>query len=182
MDTATILLLVVGLGLAAVIGIWFLLQNRRSARLRNQFGPEYDHALETAGSRREAEKDLEARTRRVEKLHLKELPSERRARYYEEWRIAQAHFVDDPGAAISESHRLVQRVMIERGYPPADIDQRGADISVDHPEVVSHYRAANAIVHAYEDGAATTEDLRQAIIHHRALFAELLGEVPVGAR
>ena len=127
-----------------------------------------------APSRREAESDLSERQRRREELEITPLEPESRDRYAEEWRRAQERFVDDPPAAVGDADRLIQDVMRERGYPVSDFDQRAADVSVDHPEVVSNYRAAHGISIANERGKATTEDLRTAMVHYRALFVELL--------
>jgi hypothetical protein len=122
----------------------------------------------------EAERELRARAERVEQLHIRELPPEESARYAQEWRAVQAHFVDDPGQAIAEADRLIGEVMQARGYPLGDFSQRAADVSVDHPRVVEHYRAGHALAERSASGEATTEDQRQAMVHFRALFEELI--------
>ena len=160
--------------MAVAAAAWFFLQKRRSKQLREGFGPEYDHAVREHGDRRRAESDLQERQKRVERLHIRDLSPEERARFADAWRSTQARFVDDPPATIAEADRLVGEVMETRGYPVGDFEQRSADISVDHPHVVTNYRAAHAIAGAQERGEASTEDLRQAMVHYRALFEELL--------
>jgi hypothetical protein len=165
------LLVVLGLvGLIGVLGIrlW------RSYALRRRFGPEYERVVDVVGDKRRAEAELDARRRRVESLPLKALPDPERARYHDAWRGVQAHFVDEPKKAVADADRLVTEVMSARGYPMAEFEQRAADISVDHPQLVSHYRAAHATAVRSRDTQANTEDLRQALIHYRALFEDLL--------
>jgi len=169
--------LVVGLVvLVAVIAVaaWFTSQQRRRAHLREQFGPEYDHAVEAYGERGEAEQALTARAERVAALHIRPLSAEQSARYAEAWHAVQTHFVDDPENAIREADRLCGDVMEARGYPVGDFEQRAADVSVDHPRVLENYRAAHAVAATNERGEATTEQLRQAMVHYRTLFEELI--------
>jgi hypothetical protein len=168
-----IVLVVVVVVLAAVVA-WALVGKRRTQRLRSQFGPEYDRAMTEADNRRSAESELEARRRRREDLDIRPLSPEARERYARSWRDAQARFVDAPAEAIRQADALTMEVMRERGYPVDDFDQRSADISVDHPDVVENYRAAHGISMASEHGKASTEDLRQGMVHYRALFEELL--------
>ena len=180
MDTGVILAIAVIAVLAViVVGVWSSMQRSRSKHLQEQFGTEYEHTLATSDSRREAEKELATRKARVEKLHIRELEPAERDRYADAWRSTQARFVDDPVGAVDEADELVQRVMNDRGYPTTDFEQQAADVSVDHPDVVSNYRAAHQIADASERQEATTEDLRQAMVHYRALFADLLGASPV---
>jgi hypothetical protein len=150
-------------------------RSRRTRQLREGFGPEYDRAVETTGDRREAERELEQRRERREQLEIRELAPAARQRYLDSWRDVQTRFVDDPGSSVGEADRLVQTVMAERGYPTDDFEQRAADVSVDHPHVVEHYRSAHTVWAANERGEASTEDLRQALVHYRALFDDLLG-------
>lgn len=147
----------------------------RSARLQRRFGPEYERTLRSSGDRSGAERELLARENRVKRFHIEELPAGARDRYVEEWRTVQTHFVDEPKAAVVEADHLVENVMRDRGYPIADFEQRAADISPDHPGVVQNYRAAHGIASRSERGEASTEDLRQAMVHYRALFTDLLG-------
>ena len=155
---------------------WMLYERNRTVRLRRRFGPEYDHALREAKNRRSAEAELESRARRVQMLHLRDLPPRDRDRYLDRWRGAQTRFVDEPAPAVSEAAVLVKEVMVARGYPMGDFDQRAADLSVDHPRVVENYREARRIALASESGRTTTEELRRAMVLYRALFEELLGE------
>jgi hypothetical protein len=159
-----------------VLGVVFAAtRTRRTRKLREGFGPEYDRTVEATGGRSAAERELQERRERREELDIRELSPGARERYVDEWRTVQVRFVDDPGTSVGDADRLVQDVMRERGYPTDDFDQRAADVSVDHPHVVEHYRAAHAVWAANERGEATTEDLRQSLVHYRALFDELLG-------
>jgi hypothetical protein len=169
--------------LAAVIAA-FLLQRkrRRTKRLRTQFGgAEYARAVEQGGNRRKAEAGLEERAQRVEAFHVRPLAAGDRARFVESWRGIQSRFVDGPAGAVSEADRLLGDVMSTRGYPVADFEQRAADISVDHPLVLENYRTAHEIALRQTGGKATTEELRQAMVHYRTLFEELVSE-PVVSR
>ena len=130
--------------------------------------------MESRGGRREAEAELGSRVERRERLEIRPLSPEARERYMESWRHVQANFVDDPGGAVTSADQLVGSVMRERGYPMDDFERRAEDISVDHPQVVERYRSAHGIARKNAAGQATTEDLRQAIQHYRALFDDLL--------
>lgn len=163
--------------LAVIVGV-SMMRQKRSERLREQFGPEYEHAVETAGGQRAAERELLARERKHNKLKISDLSPESRARYVEAWGVTQAGFVDDPSKSVGEADRLVTEVMRERGYPIDDFEQRAADISVDHPKVVEHYRAAHILHLAQDQGEIGTEAQREAIVHYRALFEQLVGTVP----
>jgi len=169
-----LLLLVAGV-VAARMGA----RKRRSKQLKDRFGPEYDRAVERHGDRREAESKLEERQERREGLEIRQLEPEQQERFSEEWRRVQGRFVDAPQEAVRESDHLVKEVMRQRGYPIEDFEQRADDISVDHPHVVDNYRSAGRIAERNERGEASTEDLRQATVHYRALFEELL-ETRVG--
>jgi hypothetical protein len=160
---------------------WSAYRTRRRKRLQEGFGPEYDRTVADARSRREAEAELAERQQRREDLDIEPLSPAARDGYAERWRRTQERFVDDPGAAVTDADGLIQEVMRERGYPVEDFDQRAADVSVDHPEVVSNYRAAHGISAANERGKASTEDLRTALVHYRALFVELLEAEPAQA-
>ncbi|WP_246329748.1 hypothetical protein [Geomonas limicola] len=160
------------------VGVYFALRQRRSEGLRRRFGPEYDRAVDETGNREKAETVLEQRRRRIERLNIRPLTRRDSARYSDEWHAIQTRFVDDPAGAITEADRLVGEVMSARGYPVTDFNQRTADISVDHPRVVENYRAAHAIAQRHAQGQANTEDLRQAMIHYRALFMDLIGDSP----
>jgi hypothetical protein len=178
MDTGIIIaLVVIALLVIAAVAAFVMMRKKHSEELRTKFGPEYDRAVEGTGRRSEAEKELDRRAERVQKLHIKELSADDQQRFAEEWRQVQARFVDDPSATLGEADKLVQRVMDKKGYPVSDFEQQAADISVEHPEVVNNYREAHGIAEAHEREGASTESLRQAMIHYRALFSELLGEV-----
>ena len=155
----------------------FFLRNRRTKRLRTQFGgAEYDRALAGGGSRRQAEARLDGRNDRIESLHIQPLAPGDRARFSESWRSVQGRFVDSPGGAVTDADQLLRDVMSTRGYPVADFEQRAADVSVDHPLVIDNYRKAHEIAVRQGLGHASTEDLRQAMIHFRTLFEDLAGE------
>lgn len=170
----TLLLVVVIVVLLAVVG-WLLYERRRSTELRSRFGPEYERTVKDAGDRRAAEGELRERQERVRALDIRPLGDQDRQRYATEWREVQALFVDEPKAAIDDADDLIGQVMEDRGYPVADFKQRIADVSVDHAAVVEHYRAAHAIAERRDDVDTDTEDLRQALVHYRALFEDLLG-------
>jgi len=168
------IVIVVAVLVALALGVWVFAMGRRRARLRDRFGPEYDRAVSEQGGRRGGEAELARREEQRERLDIVPLSPEARERFAESWREVQTGFVDEPSQALTEADRLVTDVMRERGYPMDEFERRVADVSVDHPEVVEHYRAANAIHRANENGEASTEDLRQAVVHYRALFTELL--------
>jgi hypothetical protein len=177
--STTELALIIGLGVIVFAGIaaWLFLRKRRTQKLRSQFGgAEYDRAVKEDGSKRHAEAGLKERSERVESLPIRPLAPGDRARFVESWRRIQARFVDGPGGAVTEADQLLGDVMSTRGYPVSDFDQRAADISVDHPLVLANYRTAHAIAVRQTQGKANTEDLRQAMIHYRTLFEELVGE------
>ena len=149
----------------------FAVKQRRTAQLREGFGPEYDRAVEEHGDQRAAESELRERRERRRTYDIRPLGATARDRYAERWRATQAKFVDQPASALTDADTLVGEVMRDRGYPVEDFDQQAADVSVDHPDVVEHYRKAHAI---HSRSRASTEDLREAMLHYRALFAELL--------
>jgi hypothetical protein len=157
-----------------VIAAWIVARNRRTRELRERFGPEYDRAVTEEGDRRHAEGELRERVKRRDELDIRPLPPASAQRYMGEWREVQARFVDAPEQALGQADGLVTDVMRERGYPMDDFEQRSADISVDHPDVVDDYRAAHGISMANDQGHASTEDLRQAMVHYRALFERLV--------
>jgi FtsZ-interacting cell division protein ZipA len=172
-----VLIVVAVVALVALV-VWRAYSARRRKGLQERFGNEYDRTVADAPSRRGAESELAEREKRRDELEIRPLQPHARERYVEQWRIAQEQFVDDPEAAVGEADRLIQQVMRERGYPVDDFEQRAADLSVDHPDVISNYRAAHAISVANERGKASTEDLRTAMVHYRALFTELLETEP----
>ena len=167
-------LIAVGIAAALALVVWQAFARRRTGRLQKQFGPEYDRAVGSAESRREAEADLQAREERRQQLDVRPLSQAARVRYMETWRITQAQFVDDPRGAVQSADRLIQSVMAERGYPVEDFEQRAADVSVDHPQVVENYRQGHSLARASAGGDQSTENLRQAMRHYRALFDELV--------
>jgi hypothetical protein len=173
MPTWAWILIAVAVVLVAALAL-VALKRQRTARLRQRFGPEYDRTVEKRGGRRPAEAELGSRVERRERLEIRPLTPEARERYMESWRDVQTNFVDDPSRAVTSADQLVGSVMRERGYPMDDFEQQADAISVDHPEVVERYRSAHGIAKKNEEGQATTEDLRQAIKHYRALFEELL--------
>jgi hypothetical protein len=146
----------------------------RSESLRRRFGSEYERTLQQTGNRTAAERELADREARVRKLRLQPLPPGAKARYTEEWHTIQGRFVDDPRESLVSADDLVVSVMRDRGYPTDDFNQRLADLSPDHPGVLDNYRAAHDITQRNERSAASTEDLRRAMVHYRALFDELL--------
>jgi hypothetical protein len=173
-DTVSILIIAALAVLAIAALVVWATQRRRSAELRQRFGPEYERTVQAARDRIQAEKELRAREERVDALEIRPLEPAARDRYAERWREVQAMFVDDPGSAVDQADTLIGEVMRARGYPVGDFEQRAADISVNHPQVVDHYRTAHSIAVRRSSGDGATEQLRQAFVHYRALFAELL--------
>src|SRR5258706_6077610 len=176
MDQHQLTILIAVVAAVVVVGIisFLLARKRRSQNLRERFGPEYDRVVKKEGEVRRAEGVLEMRAKRREKFELRPLSTEAQADFAERWRTVQAQFVDDPKGSVSRADELVGELMSARGYPMADFEQRAADISVDHPVVVENYRAAHDIALRHNRGQSTTEDMRQAMVHYRALFNELL--------
>jgi nitrogen fixation-related uncharacterized protein len=172
--TAIVTLTIVVVVILVALGLVALLWRRRSLKLQEQFGPEYKHAVRQYGDARKAEAELAAREKRVRKLEIRPPTQEDQSRFAEVWRRTQARFVDEPSKAIDEADGLIKEVMQTRGYPVGDFEQRAADISVDHPDVVINYRAGREIAERNKSGQATTEDLRQAMMHYRSLFEELV--------
>lgn len=180
---STVLMVVVAVVIiAAVAGAAYLAWNQaRTRRLRRQFGPEYDRAVDRHGSRAAAERELLSRQQRHEELELHDLEPRQRDLYREQWVHVQEQFVDTPEAAVEQADRLVTVVMGERGYPTRDFDDKIAHLSVEHGRTIDHYRRAHGISDRATQKEATTEDLRQAMVHYRALFEDLLA-VPVEER
>ena len=177
MDNQTLLIVIGAVVVIVLISATLILsKRRRSDHLRNRFGPEYERTVEASGGRGKAEAHLHQREKRVGKFDIRPLRTSERDIYAASWREVQATFVDDPKSAVVRADQLLGDVMGARGYPVGDFDQRSSDLSVDHPVVVQHYRAAHDIAERHGRGQASTEDLRQAMIHYRALFDELTGE------
>lgn len=173
-DTTTIIIvavlfLVIG-GLLALAVTRF----QRTKRLRDRFGPEYDRTLEKVGDKRQVEDQLEARLAHVQTLNIRALSAEEVNRFAREWQATQTEFVDQPLASVRKADRLIQDVMRTRGYPVDDFEQRAADISVDYPDVVIHYRELHEIATRGDDEKVSTEEMRQAMVHGRELFERLV--------
>jgi hypothetical protein len=178
MSTTQIIVLVLVIIAVVVLGAvaWAVLRRRS---LRQRFGPEYDRLVSEQDSRGAAERELRERERRHAELELRPLSAESRATYTAAWEELQIRFVDSPGDAVTAGDELVSRLVAERGYPTSDYDEQLAHLSVEHARTLGHYRDAHEIHLRNERGEATTEQLRQALVHYRALFADLLGEDPV---
>src|ERR1700690_168317 len=179
MDPKALRLAAVVIIVIAVVA-WLYMRKRRNttASLRKKFGSEYDRGVLVHGTGRKAETKLEDREKRVEKLNLRDLDPAEHERFLKQWESVQSRFVDSPKGAVAEADDLLSSVMKARGYPVSDFDQRAADISVDHPRVVENYRSAHEIALRVGKDAATTEELREAMIHYRSLFEELVQQVP----
>ncbi len=177
-DTTTVIIAVAPIILIALAFgalVWLRRRTHRH-RMEKRFGPEYERLVAEMGSRKRAEARLFERERRVASYDIRPLPEQDRARYLRVWRSVQAKFVDDPADAIAKADQLLTEAMADRGYPMADFDRRSADLSVHYPIVVQNYRAAHDTALRQRDGKASTEDLRQAMIHYRSLFTELVGD------
>jgi hypothetical protein len=158
-----------------VLAIVAAMRRARSVGLHRRFGPEYDRLAKESGDRAAAERELARREDRVKKFHLEELPAGAKDRYIEEWRAVQSRFVDEPREALAQADTLITNAMRDRGYPIVNFEQRAADLSANHAGVVQEYRTAHDIAQRSEAGQTDTEDLRQAMVHYRALFTELVG-------
>lgn len=176
----TLITVVVVLLVVAVVAAVVVAQSRKRdrAQLQDRFGPEYERKVGEADNRRDAERELSEQAAKRDQLDVRDLSAQEREEYSHEWQTVQALFVDEPGRAVEQADSLVARVMEVRGYPVGDYDQRAEMAAVDHPEVVEHYRAAHALHdEVARDGQSegTTEKLREAFVHYRALFEALLG-------
>ena len=167
------ILIIVIVAIAVVIFIGFRI---RTNKLKSKFGPEYDRAVREEGGTLKAERELEHRAKRVEGFQIHSLSNEESAKFAQEWRAVQEKFVDDPRGAVADADKLVHSAMKAKGYPiGGEFDSRAADLSVDHPRVVEHYRAGHELAARDARNGASTEDLRMAMKHYRALFEDLLG-------
>ncbi|MBB2948026.1 hypothetical protein FB565_007797 [Actinoplanes lutulentus] len=176
--TVTIILIVVVLLVLAAVAVVAVPALRRR-RLQQTFGPEYDRVVADTGNRTEAERELNERTKRHAQFELSPLSPESRSKYSAAWEEVQIRFVDDPKEAVSTADELVTKLITERGYPTGDYDEHLANLSVEHASTLEHYRSAHDISVRSKNDETETEDLRQALVHYRALFADLLGEEPV---
>jgi LPXTG-motif cell wall-anchored protein len=169
-------IILVGVVVLALIAFaaWFFYKKKQSHRLQQRFGPEYGRTVDELGTQTKAESELKAREKRVERLNIVPLAPSEAARFSQAWKVLQGRFVDNPKGVVVQADKLVRELMQKRGYPMGDFERRAADISVDHPAVVDHYRAAQAIAVRDERGEADTEELRKAVVHYRTLFDELL--------
>ncbi len=182
MSNTLVLVVVVVVIVALALLAFVLLRQKKRAGLRQRFGPEYDRTVEQSEKRRDAERDLQQRAERRNELDVRPLDPRQRDMFAAEWRITQEEFVDRPGEAVRSAHALVERVIRERGYPVEDSEQMTRDLSVDHAHVISEYRSARQISELSERNQATTEQLRQAMVHYRSLFAELLDDEDPASR
>ena len=174
MNSQIVIVLIVIAAVVIAALVYMLARKRRSQNLREQFGPEYDRVVRKEGDVHKGERLLEFREKHRKSLNIRPLSAEEHARYSARWSEVQSQFVDDPSGAVARADTLITEVMQARGYPTTDFTQRAADISVDHPVVVENYRAAQDIAQRRSRGQGSTEDLRQAMVHYRALFTELL--------
>ncbi|HKR64671.1 MAG TPA: hypothetical protein VJZ00_13145 [Thermoanaerobaculia bacterium] len=169
----------VALGAVAVLVVVGLIargsRRARTEALRSKFGSEYDHAVSEVGSRKRAEEELVARSREVERYEIRPLNAAERDRYRGDWKTVERRFVERPTTAVVEADELIADIMRVQGYPMGDFDKHAAHLSVKHPRIVEHYRAGHRVITG-APGSASTEDLRQAMLHYRALFEELIGD------
>jgi len=175
--TLTIVLIIVVLVIIAAIV--YGVQAGRRKKLQSTFGPEYDRVVADTGNRTEAEKELREREKRHAELELKELSPQAQAKYSADWEEVQIQFVDNPAEAVGTADDLVTRLIADRGYPTGEYDEQLGVLSVEHANTLQHYRDAHEISERNKAGSASTEDLRQALVHYRSLFADLLGTDPV---
>jgi hypothetical protein len=173
--TVIILAIVVALIIGGLLGM-VLSRRQRTKHLQEKFGPEYERTINQLGDKRQAESELEARLDHVKTLNIRPLSGEETGRFTNEWRMTQAEFVDEPLVALQKADRLLREVMKAKGYPVEDFDQRAADISVDYPELVADYRGLHLIAIKSDDDEVSTEEMRQAMVHGRALFENLVSK------
>ena len=176
MNSQAVILLVVIAAIVVAALVFLRARKRRSQNLREQFGPEYDRVVRKEGDVHKGERMLEFREKHRKTLEIRPLSQADQGKFSNRWNEVQSRFVDDPSGAVALADGLITEVMQARGYPTTDFTQRAADISVDHPIVVENYRAAHDIAERRSRGETSTEDLRQAMVHYRALFTELLEE------
>jgi hypothetical protein len=175
LDTQTwIIFAAVVVVVLVALGAWLFYKKKQSQKLQKRFGPEYGRTMNELGSRTKGESELKAREKRVERLDILPLAPSEAGRFSEAWQTLQGRFVDNPKGVVVQAEQLVRELMHKRGYPMGDFERRAGDISVDHPDVVANYRAAQAIAVRDQRGSADTEELRKAVVHYRALFDELL--------
>lgn len=173
MSTPSLVALIVGI-LAVAVAVWALLQRQKTRKLKNTFGPEYDRVMDQEKNARRGEAVLQERQRRVEKYQIRPLTRDECDMFGAKWHATQEHFVDNPREAVAQADSLITDAMRTRGYPMSDFDQRVANLSVDHPQVVEDYRIAHEIAIRDSRDLATTEDLRKAMQHYRSLFEHVL--------
>ncbi|MDH6129019.1 hypothetical protein [Kitasatospora sp. GP82] len=176
MSTGNLIAIIVPIAVVLILlalAAWYLTRRRR---LQERFGPEYERTVRRSESRFAAERDLRAREQRHDRLDIRPLPAPVRDRYAEDWTQVQQQFVDQPGQAVQQADRLVTVLMRERGYPTEGYEQELRDLSVEHGRTLEHFRAAHAVNERAGSDKATTEELRGAMVHYRALFDELLGD------
>ncbi|HVR12793.1 MAG TPA: hypothetical protein VMS41_03355 [Gaiellaceae bacterium] len=174
MSTWVWILIVAAAVLIVAMVAWGMMKRKQTKQLQSQFGPEYERTVEAADNKKTAESELAARRERREQLDIRPLSSAARERYVHQWQIVQVQFVDNPSGAVASADQLIQSVMADRGYPVKDFETRAADLSVDHPDVVENYRHGHRLAQKAADGDGSTEDLRQAMRHYRALFDDLV--------
>jgi hypothetical protein len=174
----TLILIVVLIVAVGAIVAWVVMQRQRTQRLQQRFGPEYTRTVDEFGGRTKAEAELTKREQRVARLNITPLAPADAARFSQAWSALQSRFIDNPKGVVGQADHLVRELMVKRGYPMGDFERRAADISVDHPGVVTTYRAAQAIAVREDRGEADTEELRKAVVHYRTLFDELLEVKP----
>jgi len=171
MDQQTLAIVIVALAALVIVAVVFAVAQQRRQERRARFGPEYERLVETEGDKARADRILAEREQRVKKLDIRPLPDTAREQFVTRWRQVQARFVDDPRGAVTDADVLIGEAMEARGYPVSDFEQRAADVSVEHPQVVVNYRTAHDIARRRD---ADTEDLRKAMVHYRSLFEALV--------
>jgi hypothetical protein len=171
----TIILAIIIIAIVVAAVAWAMVRQQRTQRLKRRFGPEYGLAVARHRSRYKGEAELQAREQRVSQFTIVPLTPADATRFSEAWSALQIRFVDNPRGVVAQADQLVRELMAKRGYPMGDFERRAADISVDYPALVSNYRSAQLIASRDASGEADTEELRQAVVHYRTLFDELLG-------
>jgi hypothetical protein len=175
LDSTTLSILIVAAAVIVTVGIVMWMRSRnRHTQLKERFGPEYDHVVAEKGNVSQAEAELRERERRVREQSIRQLTPADRERFNADWEAIQARFVDEPSAAVQAADQLIKEVMLAQGYSRESIDRRDVDLAVEHASVVNDFRQARALAEQNREGRADTEELRQAFVHYRALFADIL--------
>ncbi|MCU1687343.1 MAG: hypothetical protein JWQ81_8082 [Amycolatopsis sp.] len=182
MPTWVVVIIVVAVVVVIGAVAWLVSQEMKRKRLRENFGPEYERTVSDHENPRAAQRELAAREKRHAELDIRPLTPSAQERYSHQWALIQEQFVDRPAGAVTEADRVLEALMAERGYPTDGYDQQLADLSVKHSRTLEHYRTAHETMRGHERTQASTEELRDAMVHYRTVFEDLLTDGEENAR